>query len=126
MSVTVRDYASHDSMTGTLRERLSLKDHSLGDIVHTIPRVPITPSDTGLPFEFQRIHLPISLAFAITINKSQGQSLERIRIYAPTPLFTHGQLYVMLSRARTGPGRIAVLDRKVNNVIYKEVFANLR
>ena len=38
----------------------------------TIPRVPITPSDTGLPFQFERTQLPLCLGFAITINKSQG------------------------------------------------------
>ena len=86
-----------------------------------IPRVPITPSDTGLPFSFRRDQLPLSLAFAITINKSQGQSFGRIGIYAPTLLFTHGQLYVMLSRSRSGPQGIAVLSRTINNVVYKEV-----
>ena len=37
----------------------------------TIPRVPITPSDTGLQFQFERNQLPLTLGFAITINKSQ-------------------------------------------------------
>ena len=87
----------------------------------TIPRVPITPSDTGRPFSFRRDQLPLSHGFAITINKSQGQSFGRIGIYAPTLLFTHGQLYVILSRSRSGPQGIAVLSRTINNVVYKEV-----
>ena len=38
------------------------------------------------------------IAFAMTINKVQGQTLERVGIYLPEPCFTHGQLYVAASR----------------------------
>ena len=38
------------------------------------------------------------IAFAMTINKAQGQTLERVGIYLPEPCFTHGQLYVAASR----------------------------
>lgn len=39
-----------------------------------IPRIPL--SSTDLPFQFRRLQFPVKLAFAMTINKSQGQSLE--------------------------------------------------
>ncbi|CAF0889946.1 unnamed protein product [Brachionus calyciflorus] len=50
-----------------------------GKSVH-IPKVPLIPSDTGLPFEFKRNQFPIRPAFAITINKSQGQTLKKVGI----------------------------------------------
>ncbi|XP_037906166.1 uncharacterized protein LOC119648475 [Hermetia illucens] len=39
-----------------------------------IPRIPMIPTD--MPFEFKRLQFPIRLAFAMTINKSQRQSLK--------------------------------------------------
>ena len=61
-----------------------------------IPRITIILAD--LPFQFKRIQFPVRLAFAMTINKSEGQSLEVCGINLEFPYFSHGQLNVACSR----------------------------
>lgn len=57
-----------------------------------IPRIDMNSnSDSDIPFKLIRRQLPILPAFAMTINKSQGQSLEKIAIALRQPVFAHGQ-----------------------------------
>ena len=57
-------------------------------------RIRLSPSDKKIPFRFNRRQFPLTLCFAMTINKSQGQTLFRVGLYLKDPVFTHGQLYV--------------------------------
>ncbi|GFW87680.1 ATP-dependent DNA helicase [Trichonephila clavipes] len=53
------------------------------------------PSDSPIPFK--RLQFPIHLAFAMTVNKSQGQTMKICGLNLETPCFSHGQLYVACS-----------------------------
>ncbi|KAJ9541507.1 hypothetical protein OSB04_028013, partial [Centaurea solstitialis] len=66
-----------------------------------IPRMSLTPTDKRISFKFQRRQFPVSLCFAMTINKSQGQSFSKVGLFLRQPVFTHGQLYVVLSRVKS-------------------------
>ena len=82
---------------------------SKGELV-LLPRISLrAPESSGYPFQFQRMQFPIKLCFAMTINKSQGQTLQEVGIYIRQPCFSHGQLYVAFSRARKA-SKIWVLD----------------
>jgi len=88
-----------------------------------IPRITLVPSDASNPIVFKRKQFPVRPAYAITINKSQGQSLERVGVDLTSPCFTHGQLYVALTRV-TNPDNLHILLPEgittTPNIVYQE------
>ncbi|PIA57218.1 hypothetical protein AQUCO_00600150v1 [Aquilegia coerulea] len=105
-------------------EAIILNGSHAGDLVF-IPRISLIPTVTETPFPMSRRQFPVRLAFAMTINKSQGQSVKYVGIDLRNPVFSHGQLYVAFSRC-TSSDRISVLlpkddDNITTNVVYPEV-----
>lgn len=74
-----------------------------------------------LPFKLQRRQFPVALAFSMTINKAQGQSLRKVGLDLRMPCFGHGQLYVALSRVTSREGIRILLPSDVlqtTNIVY--------
>ncbi|VDK40466.1 unnamed protein product [Cylicostephanus goldi] len=86
-----------------------------------------TNEKTGI--SFRRLQFPIRLAFCMTINKSQGQTFDKVGVILRTPSFAHGSTYVALSRCTTSHGikvtrnwsDAVPLAPKIRNVVYDEI-----
>lgn len=90
-----------------------------------IPRITISCRDK-YQFILYRHQFPIKLAFAMTINKSQGQTFDYIGIDLSSQCFSHGQLYVALSRVRSLDSICIKLhhsnaDKTIQNPVYKAI-----
>ena len=90
-----------------------------------IPRIPLTSTDERY-IPFTRLQIPVKLAFAVTKNRSQGQSFGKVGLYLKYDVFSHGQLYVGMSHV-TDPSNLMIYlgkDKSKNftkNEVYPEV-----
>ena len=102
-----------------------------------IPKITLD-SQSELPFTMSRKQFPVRLAYCMTINKSQGkhfaslrykvwhqvkkfplllgQTFKKIGIYLPSPVFSHGQLYVAFSRTT----KMANISVHISNIPNKQ------
>ena len=93
-----------------------------------IPRITLISTTGSLPFTMRRKQFPVRQAFAMTANKAQGQTLATVGIYLGQDFFSHGQLYVALSRFGNREG-VKILKRQqgsgkaVRNVVYRSVLS---
>ena len=81
-----------------LQYRIISKNRRFRGKVVLIPRIRLSPNADTLPMPLKRLQFPVRLVFAMTINKSQGQSVEHIEINLQTSMFLHRQLYIVFSR----------------------------
>lgn len=98
-----------------------------GEIV-MIPRITLTLSQSraDVSFHFKCCQFPVRLAFALSINKAQGQSVKSVGLDLHVPVFAHGQLYVALSRVTSTENIKVLLPQNVEvprtaNMVYEEV-----
>jgi len=104
------------------------KDSRFGEKVVLIQRIGLSPN-AEVHIILKRLQFPVRLSFAVTINKSQGQSVEHVGINIQTSVFSHGQL----DSRYTSSLNISVLlaeqsqeCRRMLNAVYKEVFNSIR
>ena len=99
------------------------------DDVVLIPRIDMaTEINDFLPVSWIRRQFPIKPAFALTINKSQGQTFSRVGVNLEKPVFCHGQLYVALSRVSNSKNLRVIFPLETEqsnpttkNFVFKEV-----
>ena len=90
-----------------------------------LPRIPMYDRSNEFPFTLVRRQFPLRVAFAVTVNKGQGQENQRVGIFLPEPVFAHGQLYTAFSRGKRGEDvSVLIKDNKdgfTDNIVYKEL-----
>lgn len=84
-----------------------------------VPRIPLIPNN--FPFRFKRVQFPVSVCFAMTINKAQGQTLHTVGVDLTSSCFSHGQLYVALSRvSNAANAHVYAPGNVTSNIVYRE------
>ena len=120
-------------MNGTRLTVLNVHEHILeGEILNgrhkgekvMIPKVKLTSKDE-FSFTLSRKQFPVKPCYAMTINKSKGQTIDYVGLDLTSPVFSHGQCYVAFSRVR-GWNNIKVAvepakGNKVKNIVWKEL-----
>ena len=92
--------------------------------IEMIPRILCTSDPGRYPFSFSRRQFPVRPCFAMTINKSQGQTLDFVGLDLTDEVFSHGQLYVAFSRVRSWDSIKVLLDperiNRTRNVVWRD------
>ncbi|XP_015081472.1 uncharacterized protein LOC107025146 [Solanum pennellii] len=108
-----------------------------GEYAKTVftPTIQISaPENEGYPFKFIRKLFPIRLCFAMTINRAQALTTPNIGLYLPQHVFSHGQLYVALSRGISmSKTKVLVMTKQperhtgiyTRNIVYKDVLGEI-
>ena len=123
--------------------RYSVEVVTINDCRERMVRIPRISFKFRLPYgksyQLTRLQYPLRLAYAMTYNKSQSQTLSKVLLDITTPPFSHGQLYVALSRVRDCNNIVMYLTEEqlminhshptgfmptVNNIVYQDVLVH--
>jgi len=136
--IVMRNLNKKDGLTNNRRvvvlsiQRFCVKVQTIGTNpkVFALPRIRFKFRLPRGSFEMMRTQFPLRLAYCMTYNKSQGQELQAVLVDLRQPAFTHGHLYVALSRVRHRDGIAAfVSDEDIEdstapftlNIVYPEL-----
>jgi ATP-dependent DNA helicase PIF1 len=136
--VLLRNLCDRDGLVNGTRLRLiRIQPHILEVVITSgshvrkiafIPRITLLTNNTkDSHYNLRRLQFPVRLSFAMTINKSQGQTINRVALVLLTPVFTHGQLYVAASRTRSHENLKIFLPQSLdnrNNRMFNNIFIN--
>ena len=99
-------------------------------------RMPMEPKQKQFNFRWMRTQFPVAPAFAMTISKSQGQTIpNNVSVLLKYPIFSHGSLYVAMSRVTDPkklklflPNRSLPKEHKTytKNVVYKDLLIKIK
>ena len=91
-----------------------------------IPRLVLAPKNPDLPFVLRRRQFPVKLAWCMTLNKAQGQTLQQVGLYLQESCFSHGQFYVGCSRVGTDRNlKVFCPNQRTKNVVYPEALGEI-
>ncbi|KAG2833887.1 hypothetical protein PC112_g6311 [Phytophthora cactorum] len=127
---------------GTRLRIVKLKSHVIHATIMTgerqgqhvlIPRIVFISDGEAheFPFRLRRKQFPVQPVFAMAINKAQGQTVQNLGLYLSTPCFSHGQLYVALSRVTSRSKFKALIEYPeleeedgvyTDNIVYRQIF----
>jgi len=99
-------------------------------------RMPMEPKQNQFNFRWIRTQFLVAPAFAMTISKSQGQTIpNNVSVLLKDPIFSHGSVYVAMSRV-TDPKKLKVFlpneslpsERKqyTKNVVYNDLLKHIK
>ena len=143
--ILIKNDINKQWVNGTLAKVVELSDSSIKvDIKGYVCEVPINRWDK-IEYSYNEkedkvmanvvgtfVQYPIRLAWALTIHKSQGHTLDKLILDLGHGAFAHGQVYVALSRCTSLGGIIlkrpaihsdVIFDERVNG--FRERFINL-
>jgi ATP-dependent DNA helicase PIF1 len=98
---------------------------------YIVPRITFNFHLRGT-IEITRRQFPLRPCYGVTFHRAQGQTLNRAALHLVKPVFTHGMLYVGLSRVRhrrdllvyTTPDLITNGRARTENIVYNAILGD--